>query len=48
MLTLFRNANQEGRKKIVGSFIRQAAGTVNTETTETMTALMKKALRRSS
>ena len=48
MLTLFRNANQEGRKKIVGSFIRQSGGTVNTETTETMTALMKKALRRSS
>lgn len=48
MLTLFRNANQEGREKIINSFIRQSGAEVNDKTIKTMTGLMKKALRRSS
>ena len=47
MLTLFRNANQEGREKIINSFIRQSGAEVNDKTIKTMTGLMKKALRRS-
>jgi len=47
MLTLFRDANQKGREKIVASFIRQSNGEVNDKTTKAMTALMKKTLRRS-
>jgi len=47
MLTLFRDANQEGRKKIINSFIKQSGAEVNDKTIKTMTGLMKKALRRS-